>query len=317
MQFLITHGVLILFAAVIVEQTGVPLPALPWLLAAGALSATGKLNFGLCVGYTALACVIADSFWFFLGRYQGPRVMGWLCRLSLAPDSCVHNTRGTYMRYGLWGLLVSKFVPGLNTVVQPMAGMSGTPYPRFAGVDAIGSVLYTTVLIGLGNSFSTQIDRVASKLIQIGGAALVLLAGLATLYMALKYMQRKQVLRQLRMARITAAELRRMLDTEEKPAIYDLRSQAELQYDPTIILGAVHIELEMLERRIDSLPRDRDIVVYCSCPNEATAAHMALLLRKNGITRVHPLQGGLVAWRNENYPTEIYALQEIEAVTTN
>jgi rhodanese-related sulfurtransferase len=197
----------------------------------------------------------------------------------------------------------------LNTVVQPLAGMSGTPYPRFASVDAIGSLLYATVLIGLGFCFSDQIQHAANVLIQIGGSALVLLIGLALLYIALKYLQRKRVLHQLRMARITAAELRRKLDAGEKPAIIDLRSKAELQTDPTIILGAIHIELDAIETNSDRIPRDRDVIVYCSCPNEVSSARVALLLRRKGITRIHPLQGGIAAWREENYPTENYILE--------
>src|SRR5258708_16716011 len=130
-QFVINHGLPLVFAAVFVEQIGLPLPALPWLLAAGALSAAGKFNllWGLCV--TVIACLAADAIWFYLGRYRGNQVLSLLCRISLEPDSCVRRTQNIFTKYGLRGVLVAKFLPGMNTVAPPLPPMSAITPPRF------------------------------------------------------------------------------------------------------------------------------------------------------------------------------------------
>jgi membrane protein DedA with SNARE-associated domain/rhodanese-related sulfurtransferase len=303
-QFLIRHGVPLIFAAVFVEQMGLPLPALPWLLAAGALSAAGKLNLGLGLGATVIACLVADAIWFYLGRYRGNQVLGLLCRISLEPDSCVRRTQNVFTKYGLRGVLVAKFLPGMNTVAPPLAGMSGMSAGRFLFVDGAGSVLYGACLLGFGYFFSRQIDQIGAAFARVGGSALTLIIGLAALYVAYKYWQRQRLLHELRMARITVSELRQKLEAGEAPLIFDLRSSAAVEQDPILIQGAVHLSMEDIEKRLSEFPRDRDIVVYCSCPNEASSARLALQLQRKGFTRVRPLLGGIDAWREQDYPTE-------------
>jgi membrane protein DedA with SNARE-associated domain/rhodanese-related sulfurtransferase len=305
-QFLINHGLSCLFAAIFVEQLGVPLPAFPWLLAAGALGAAGKLNPSLALATAVLACVLADGIWFQIGRYRGAQVLGFLCRISLEPDSCVRRTQNIFTRYGLRGLLVSKFVPGLNTVAPPLAAMAGIPFSRFLLVDAAGSLLYGVALIGLGYVFTSQISEICAAITQIGGQAFLLFAIFAIGYVAWKYWQRRRLLNELRTTRITVEELRQKLDNGEQPVIIDLRSGAELQIDPVIIRGAVHVEFDQIESH--ALPPDCDIIVYCDCPNEVTSARVALTLKRKGIMRVRPLQGGIAAWRKQNYPTDLYAV---------
>ena len=304
-QFLINHGLPIVFVAVFLEQMGLPLPALPWLMAAGALSATGRFSLFLGLAVTLIACLIADTFWFCLGRYRGNQVLGLLCRISLEPDSCVRRTQNIFTRYGLRGLLVAKFLPGLSTVVPPLAGMSGMGAGRFLLVDAAGSLLYGGCLLGLGYIFSTQLEQIGAAVTRIGGSALSLIAALAALYIAYKIWQRQRLLRELRMARISVDELRQKLDAGENPVILDLRSSTELERDPSVILGAIHLGLDDIEKRHQEFPHDRDIIVYCSCPNEVSSARMALLLHRKGFTRVRPLLGGIDAWRKNKYPTEI------------
>lgn len=312
-QFLISHGLPLVFGAVLVEQIGLPLPALPWLLAAGALSATGQFSLPLGIAVTVLACLMADTFWFYLGRHRGNQVLGLLCRISLEPDSCVRRTQNAFTRYGLRGLLVVKFLPGLDTAAPPLAGMSGMSASRFLGVDAAGSLLYGGCFLGIGHLFSRQIGQIGAAITRIGGSALALLGGLAALYISYKYWQRRRLLHELRMARITADELRKKLDMGENPVILDLRSSAELAQDPAVILGAIHLGLDEIEKRHGEFPHDRDIIVYCSCPNEVTSARVALSLQRKGFTHVRPLQGGIDAWRKNNYPTEIWTA----AVTTS
>jgi len=307
-QFLILHGAPIVFVSVFLEQMGLPLPVVPLLLAAGALSMTGQFDFLPGLGLTVLACLAADTFWFYLGRYRGDRVLGLLCRISLEPDSCVRRTQNVFTRYGLRGVVVAKFVPGLSTVAPPLAGMSGVGIQRFLLADGLGSVLYGGIFMCLGYLFSSQIQQVASALGNLGGGLVRLLIGLGVVYIGFKYWQRQRILKELRMARITAVELRRRQEAGELLAILDLRSAAELARDPTLIPGAIHLAAEEVERRHQEIPRDREVVAYCSCPNEVSSARVALLLRRKGIARVRPLLGGINAWRDLNYPLEPVSL---------
>jgi membrane protein DedA with SNARE-associated domain/rhodanese-related sulfurtransferase len=305
LEFLVRHGAAVLFAAVFVEQMGVPLPAAPWLLAAGALTAIDRMNWVVALGAATLGSVLADLIWFYLGRYGGQRVLNLLCRISLEPDSCVRRTQDVFTRYGMRGVIVAKFIPGLSTLAPPLAGISGVGAPRFFFFDGLGSLLYAGCFILFGVLFSHQLEQVIAALASLGSRALGLLAGLAALYIGYKYYQRRRLLNELKMARITVDELHQKLEAGENPVILDLRSLAEVERDPSLIRGARHITMEEVQSRQHEIPRDRDIILYCSCPNEETSARTALLLHRNGILRVRPLLGGIDAWRERNYPTEL------------
>jgi membrane protein DedA with SNARE-associated domain/rhodanese-related sulfurtransferase len=305
LEFVVRHGAAVLFAVVFVEQMGLPLPAAPLLLAAGALSATGNMNWALALTAATLGSVLADLIWFYLGRYGGHRVLSLLCRISLEPDSCVRRTQDLFTRYGMRGVVAAKFIPGLSTLAPPLAGSSGVSATRFFLFDGFGSLLYAGCFIFLGVLFSRQLEQVLAALGSLGSGALALVFGLAALYIGFKYYQRRRLLKELRMARITVDELHQQLETGEMPIILDLRSHSELERDPLLIRGARHMTMEEVKTRHHEIPRDRDIVLYCSCPNEVSSARMALLLQRNGIVRVRPLMGGIDAWRERNYPTEL------------
>ncbi len=301
-EFLTKHGAPVQLGAGFVEQMGLPIPALPWMLAVGALAASGGFNSLEGVGVTVVACVVADGIWFYLGRFRGNQVLNFLCRVSLEPDSCVRRTQNAFTRYGWKGIIVAKFLPGLSTMAPPIAGMSPMSAGRFLLVDGIGAVLYGAVFIYLGYFFSNQIQQIENAVSQIGGSALWLIVAIAALYIAYKYWQRKRLLNELRMARVTVAEVRQMQNSGEKPVILDMRSNNELQRDPVIIEGAIHLSMDDIRERRYHIPRENEVVVYCSCPNEVTAARVALLLRRAGFSRVRPLLGGLDAWREHHFP---------------
>lgn len=303
-QFLVQHGLPLVFAAILLEQLGLPLPAAPWLLAAGALSAVGKFSFASGLAVVVIACLMADALWFSLGRRHGNRILGLLCRISLEPDSCVRRTQNLFTKYGLRGVVAAKFLPGMSTVVPPLAAMAGVAPSRFFPADALGAVLYGSCFLGVGYFFSNQIEQIGAALSDIGGSALSLILGLVALYVAYKFWQRQRLLRELRMARITVDELRQKLDAGEEVLILDLRSSAALQEDPLVIRGAMHVNLDEIEKRQYELPRDRDIIVYCSCPNEVSSAKVALRLQRKGFTRIRPLLGGIDAWREQRHPME-------------
>src|SRR5438093_2349728 len=263
-EFLVRHGVAVLFAAVFVEQMGVPLPAAPWLLAAGALAGTGKMNWLVALSAAAVGSVLADLIWFYLGRYGGQRMLNLLCRISLEPDSCVRRTQDLFTRYGMRGVIVAKFIPGLSTLAPPLAGSSGVGAPRFFFFDGLGSLLYAGCFIVLGVLFSHQLEQVIVALASLGRSALGLVVGLVALYIGYKYYQRQRLLKELRMARITVDELHQKLETGENPSILDLRSESELERDPALIRGARHITMDDVQARQHEIPRDRDIILYCS-----------------------------------------------------
>ena len=309
LEFVVRHGAAVLFAAVFVEQLGVPLPAAPWLLAGGALAATGRINWFAAFIAATFGSLLADLIWFYLGRYSGHRVLNLLCRISLEPDSCVRRTQDLFTRYGMRGIVAAKFIPGLSTLAPPLAGSSGVGAPRFFFFDGLGSLLYAACFILVGALFSHQLEQVIAALASLGSGALAVVVGLAALYIGYKYLQRHRLLNELRMARITVDELHQKLETGENLIILDLRSRAELERDPSLIRGARHMTMEEVQHRQQEIPRDRDVILYCSCPNEVTSARVALLLRRNGILRVRPLLGGIDAWRERNYPTELRLIE--------
>lgn len=304
LDFLTRHGPTVLFAAVFVEQMGVPLPASPWLLAAGALSVIGDMHWYSALLAAACGSVLADLIWFNLGRYGGNRVLNFLCRISLEPDSCVRRTQDLYSKYGMKGVVVAKFIPGLNTLAPPLAGSSGASAIHFFSFDGFGSLLYTGAFILVGAVFHRQLDQVIAALESLGGGAVAVVVGLLAVYLGYKFYQRQRLLKELRTTRITVDELHQQLEAGQSPIILDLRSNAEVQRDPEFIRGARHVTIDELKSMQHEIPRDREIVLYCSCPNEVTSARMALLLRRSGINRVRPLLGGIDAWRERKYPID-------------
>jgi len=309
-EFLITYGLPLLFVAILVEQLGLPLPAAPWLLAVGALSVDAKFSALAGIAVAVIACLVADSTWFYLGRHQGNRLLGLLCRISLEPDSCVRRTENAFTRYGLRTLLVSKFIPGLNTVAAPLAGASKVSARRFLLFDATGSLIYASGYILLGYCFRNQIEQIVAALAGIGKGALLLVASLFVAYLGFKLWRRQMLLRELRMTRITVAELRQKLDAGESPLIFDLRANPD-GGDELIIPGAIRISMDDLGKSTE-IPRDRDIIVYCACPNEVSAARVALKLRQKGFTRVRPLKGGIEAWRAHQVQVQVSSVASPE-----
>ncbi|MCI0533869.1 MAG: VTT domain-containing protein [Verrucomicrobia subdivision 3 bacterium] len=304
LDFLTRYGPLVLFLAVFIEQMGIPLPAAPWLLAAGVLAGAGKMSVMSALAAATVGALLADLIWFYLGQRYGRRVLKLICRISLEQDSCVRRTEDVFERYGMSGVIAAKFIPGLSTITAPLAGRTGVSLVRFFFFDGLGSLLYASCFVLGGVLFSDQLEQILSTLDDLGHGALALVIALVALYIGYKYYQRRRLLIELRMERITVDELYRKLEAGEKLFILDLRHRAELEQEPLLIRGALHITADELKFRHEEIPRDCDVILYCSCPNEESSARATLLLRRSGIVRVHPLLGGFDAWRERNYPTE-------------
>jgi membrane protein DedA with SNARE-associated domain len=264
MPFLLRHGYVVLFVIVMIEQAGVPLPALPVLLAVGALAAAGHFNLGVALLVVVAACLVSDLVWFELGRRHGARMLALLCRIALEPDSCVRRTENVLAAGGARALLFAKFLPGLSTVAPPVAGMMRMRLPRFLFWDVAGALLWAGCYFALGYVFSTQLERVAELVLGLGRGLVAAVAAALAIYLLWKYAQRRRFIRDIAVARITPEELRRRLDTGEDVVVVDLRHSLEFAAEPATVPGAIHLVPDELDARHGEIPRDREVVLYCT-----------------------------------------------------
>jgi membrane protein DedA with SNARE-associated domain len=261
-SFVENHGYVLLFLWVLVEQSAIPLPSIPLLLAAGALIRGGRLYGSVALACCIAAALIADTVWFQLGLRRGRRILSLLCRLSLSPDSCVRQTENAFLKYRMKSLLISKFIPGLNAVAAPLAGNSKSSFGRFLLFDAAGAALWSGCYIALGFLFSTQLEMLLAYASAMGSGLFLLVAALFALWIVRKYIQRRLFLKRLRTDRITPAELQRRLRAGDDLVIVDLRSR--LSDDSPGIPGAMRLSGEEFTARNSEIPRDREIILFCS-----------------------------------------------------
>src|SRR5450432_357582 len=264
LEFLVRHGYVVLLGWVFVEQIGLPIPSIPLLLAAGALAGSGRMNIFAALFVSMFAAICADSIWYQLGRIKGIRILQLLCKISLEPDSCVRRTEGVFSRQGSRSLIFAKFLPGLGTVAPPLAGVFHMRPGRFLMFDAMGTFLWAGSFLGVGFVFSDQIERIAERIATLGGGMGVTLVTFFSLYILYKFIGRQRFLRQLRIARITVDELKEKIDGGEQIVIVDLRHSMDFEADPQTIPGAFRMDAGELQEKNDRLPRDRDVVLYCT-----------------------------------------------------
>jgi membrane protein DedA with SNARE-associated domain/rhodanese-related sulfurtransferase len=304
-HILLLYGYLLLFAWVLVEQIGIPLPAAPVLLAAGALSAEHELNFTFALLAGLAASLIADTAWFFTGRRYGRHVLRVLCKLSLEPTSCVRQTQDSYGRRHGITLTYAKFVPGLSMLAPPVAGQRGMAFRRFLFFDAVGATLWVGALLSAGRLFGALLRSDPGLLNWVGNFSGALLALGILGFLVARVVRRRMVLNRLIAARLEPSELKRWLDSGDDVFIVDLRHPLDLEPEPFTLPGALHISPDSLAARHHEIPRDRDIVLYCACrPSDATSVQTAITLQKLGIERVRPLRGGYHEWKRLGFPLQ-------------
>ncbi len=264
-DFVVRHGYAILFLSVLAEQCGVPIPSLPMLLAIGALSASGDLNFALALLTAVAACLVADSIWYWLGIHKGASILNLLCRISLEPDSCVRRTENMFIRYGAPGLLFSKFVPGLSTAAAPLAGMFRMKIWKFGLADAAGSLIWAGSYSCLGYLFRNQLEDLLQGAVRAGSWFFAFVALALGGFLSFKYIQRRRFFRELRIAHIHPQELSDLIATGESVTVVDLRNALEWQEEgASKIPGAVHVSFEDIEASMPQIPTDRDLILYCT-----------------------------------------------------
>nr|WP_316639209.1 DedA family protein/thiosulfate sulfurtransferase GlpE [uncultured Roseateles sp.] len=293
---LIEHGVGLVLAVTLAARLGAPLPASPFLVVVGALTVGGQISLPGAFIASIVANILGDGAWFLAGRSYGYRVLKLLCRISLSPDSCVRQSEAFITRWGGGSLVAAKFLPGISVVAPPMAGALGMSNRAFLGYESLAAAIWTLLFLGLGVAFSGQIQQVLEVLAGMGKVALLALAVLLLVFAAQRYLRRRMFLRDVAMARITVPELRELLAQDLAPLVIDVRSAAGREIDPRRIPGAIDVELNHIKGRAGDWATDREIVLYCNCPNDASAARAASILAQHGFTRVRPLAGGLDAW---------------------
>ncbi len=296
LELLQQHGVLIVFAIVLVEQGGMPIPAFPVLIVAGALAVGGAISWPAAMAVAMLACLIADLFWFHAGRAYGTRILRVICRISLSPDSCVSQTEDKFSRYGPKSLLVSKFIPGINAIASPMSGALGVSLPRFLAFSIGGSMLWAGSGIALGAYFHKSVDKVLTLLSTMGTTALIALLAILALFVLVKFVERHRFQRAVQVERISVDDLAGLIRDGNAPVIVDARSATARQLEQAIPDALMFDETNTGDF-MSTLQKDRHIIVYCSCPNDVTAAFVAKRLRAHGFHRAQPLHGGLDAWK--------------------
>lgn len=290
------YGLALVFANVLAEQLGAPIPAIPTLIVAGALAVDGRLSAFVVFAVALAAATVGDGIWYAAGRRFGYRVLKTLCRISINPESCVRQTETFFERWGAGSLVAAKFIPGFSTVAPPLAGAMGLSWGRFLLFNGIGAAVWIAAGLGAGWLFHKQVDRLFLNLEAMGTWALMFVAALFALLIGIKWWERQKLFRMLRMARISVDELHRLMGEGHDPVIVDVRSNAAKSIDGRYIPGAIKIEMADLAHRLGDLPKDRELILYCNCPNEASAANVASVLMKRGFKRVRPLEGGLDAW---------------------
>lgn len=299
-----------MFLAALVERIGLPLLVTPVVIAAGAVAGLGDMSLAAIIGVTVVASELGDWLWYELGRSRGASVLRILCKISLEPDSCVRKSEDAFGRHTTGALITSKFVFGVGRLAAPVAGLSGMSRRRFLLLNGLGSLIWAAcfALVGYIPARKLPIDILIEEAL---GWLLLLVVVAVVIHVIWKYVQRERFIRSLRISRITVSEVKASLDRGERPFIVDLRHMLEFVVDPRTVPTAVRISPDELPARNAEIPRDRDIILYCTCPSEATSAKVAMDLKKIGISKVRPLQGGLKAWQDEGYPMDDFFPKEV------
>lgn len=264
LDFLLRYGYWVLFFNVLAEQLAIPIPATPVLLAMGALAGLGKFSFVTSLLLASLACLLCDQIWYQLGRVRGHSILQLICKISLEPDSCVRNTKRTFAKWGAWSLLFAKFVPGLSAVASPMAGLTRMPLIKFTAADLVGSLAWTGTFLAIGYLFRNQLEQVAQSLNRFGGWVIFAACLAVAAYIAYKYWERRRFMHSLRVSRVSPDELMSMMESGEEILVVDLRDALEIEDGGVKVRGAMWIAMLDMEARKHEIPRDREVILYCS-----------------------------------------------------
>jgi membrane protein DedA with SNARE-associated domain len=261
-QFVVRHGYLVIFSWVLAEQAALPIPSIPLMLVSGALARTGQLSLSSVLIYALAGCLIADNIWFLIGRRFSGKALQFICKVSLEPDSCVRRTENIFVKYGLRSLLVSKFIPGLSALAAPLAGGSGANFGRFLLFDSLGALIWIGSYVLVGYLFSDQLEDAVAYAIRMGKGCVILASCILAAWIIWKYLQRRHFVKSVNVARISAEELHGILSSGTDVTIVDVRTY--ITGDMDLIPGTLRIPTEDLPARHQEIPRDREVVLFCT-----------------------------------------------------
>jgi membrane protein DedA with SNARE-associated domain/rhodanese-related sulfurtransferase len=291
--------------AVLANQLCLPVPAIVFLMAAGALSARGYMQASTVVLLSVLACLLADGLWFWLGQKWGSQAMRLLCRLTADPRRCSQDAHDRFSRYGLPLLCVAKFIPGLDGLMPPLAGAEAVSPAAFLALDAIGSLVWTVFYVGIGYVFFEQLEVAVGWAKHFGTALTIAIGAPFCLYVGWRGLILVRMTRHLQVRLISAPMLHRKLRSGSKLALLDLLDFEEEtgSESPQAIPGALRIDPSRLRHspRI-AVPEDVEIVLYCSSQRDIVSARAAVALKRIGVENVWVLEGGLDSWRKKGLP---------------
>ena len=293
-----------LFLGVLAQQVGLPIPSVVFLMAAGALVATGAMDPIVVVCLGVAGCLAGDGLWFWMGRKWGPKALAVICRFAEDPRGCSTNAREKFRRYGLPVLCVAKFVPGLDAVMPPLGGAEGVPVTRFLALDAIGSLLWSACYAGLGFLFSKQLNKAILWVQNCGTGLGIAVVAPVVLYAGWRGLVLVRMICELRQRRITPQMLARKLESDGKVAVLDL-VHFEGEADGTLqaIPGAFVLDPTVLRKSPQiAVPGNLKIILYCPSGSDAVSARAAVGLKRIGVENVWVLEGGLKAWRELGLP---------------
>jgi membrane protein DedA with SNARE-associated domain/rhodanese-related sulfurtransferase len=295
----------VLFSYVLVSQLGAPVPSTPLLVTVGALAASGRIGTGQALGAVVVACLVADSGWYFLGRARGGKVVRVLCRISMEPEACVRRTEDGIARYGALFLVVSKFLPGLGLLPAPTAGQSKLRLASFLVFDGVGSLIWAGAYIIVGRFLGRTLEHNERFFHLAAPFAGVAFVAAAVGLLIGRLIRRYRFRRRFATARIAPAELRGRMELGEPFYVVDLRHPTSAAADGRSFPGSVHLTPDQVVANRDQIPTDRDVVLFCNCPREAASAQVTVRLREFGFARVYPLEGGLDGWERAGFPLEV------------
>jgi len=305
-----------LLLAVFARQVGLPVPAVVFLMAAGALSAHGKMQMSIIIVLGVVGALAADGIWFWLGRQWGSSALRLLCRFSADPRHCLIGAREHFHRYGLRLLCVAKFVPGLDAVAPPLGGAEGVSVSHFFAFDTIGSLLWSGVYAGVGCVFADELELALGWAKHFGAALGILIGGTLVLYAGWRALRLVRMIRRMRLRRITPVMLARKLKSKNKLAVLDLSTFEEEIDDKVIeaIPGAFGVQPSRLRKSPQiSIPDDVQIILCSSSGDDIVSARAAMALKRIGVDKAWVLEGGLRAWREKGLPVA-GSLQSAEAI---
>src|SRR6266700_1230859 len=295
------YGLLVVFLNVLLAEGGLPLPAFPILITTAALVAQSRHQIPQIILAGVSGSLIADLAWYWSGQRHGRRVLGLLCKMSLSPDFCVRQTETVFLKVGPYSLLFAKFFPGLSTISVAMAGVTRMPLPTFLLLNGIGAFLFVSAAVAIGLIFQDAITDILLMLADIGKLGILIVVAVLGLYLLARWWRRRAFIRQLRVDRITVDELRGLISEGHEPLILDVRPK-EIRLQEGIIPGALPAHPGDIDHLVMTLSHDLEIVVYCACPNEASAALAAKHLKQAGFKNIRPLLGGIDAWVQAGQP---------------